>query len=107
MKRIAVSIITAILCACTTYSPITPAGKDTFIVAGSGDSDFSSGVQIKADLYRRANEYCQSLGKKFVPLNESVGGADADLRFRCLNEDDPEYGRPNMQSVPDVKIENY
>lgn len=91
---------------CASITPITPAGKDTFIVAGSDSMGIKAGVNIKASLYQRANIYCETIGKKFLPLNESVELYDAQLRFRCLNEGDPEFVRPNMVPSPNVRIEH-
>jgi hypothetical protein len=81
-----------------------PAGKDTYIIAGDDSSKSVSGASIKTDLYKKANTYCETLGMKLMPLNESVFTYAAELRFRCLKEDDSEYARPNMESVPDVRI---
>ena len=52
-----------------------------------------------------ANSYCEAMGKRLFPLDESSSLYAAELRFRCLEEDDPEYARPVMESVPDIKIE--
>lgn len=103
--RIATAIsVMALLAGCVTQ--VTPAGKDTYLVAGSDSMGVKSGVSIKTSLYRKANTYCESIGKQFMPLNESTGSYDAQLRFRCLSAGDPELTRPNMQPVPDVRIES-
>ena len=86
------------LVSCASTSEIVPAGKDTYIV--SGMNEMTSGRQVKSTLYKKANAYCEALGKKVLPLNESVSIYSAELRFRCLTEDDPEYVRPIMKSVP-------
>ena len=31
--------------------------------------------------------------------------ASAEIQFRCLAEGDPELRRPNMEPLPDVRIE--
>lgn len=90
---------------CVSITEITPAGKDTFLVAGSDSMEATAGVNIKAKLYQRANSFCESNGKKLMPLSDSSSGYSAQLRFRCLNEGDPELDRPDMQPVPDVRIE--
>ena len=98
---------TLILTGCTTYTEIVPSGKDTYVVAGS--SELYSAAEIKVELYKKANAYCESMGKSLVPLNESTTPSytleQADFRFRCLYKNDPEYVRPVMESVPDITIE--
>ena len=107
MLRSLIVIPAFLLAACVSITPITPAGKDTYLIAGSNGMDEGpKGVNIKATLYAKANSHCESLGKKFSPLNESVTARTAELRFRCLYENDPEYKRPNMTAVPDVKVES-
>ncbi|MBC2732727.1 MAG: hypothetical protein HF981_00015 [Desulfobacteraceae bacterium] len=90
---------------CASITEVVPAGKDTYIIAGDDSSKSVSGASIKTDLYKKANTYCEAMGMKLMPLDESVFTYSAELRFRCLKEDDPEYARPNMKSVPDVRIE--
>jgi hypothetical protein len=31
--------------------------------------------------------------------------AQANVQFRCLNENDPELRRPNLQATPNIRIE--
>ncbi|KXA83348.1 hypothetical protein ABY52_29310 [Klebsiella pneumoniae] len=50
--------------------------------------------------------------KKFLLTNENVAntrmGIDTTvtLYFRCLDERDSEYVRPNLQKAPDLRIES-
>ncbi|WP_419616281.1 hypothetical protein [Thiolapillus sp.] len=97
---------TLVLAACSVVTEVVPAGKDTYVVAGEDSVGETSGAIIKTTLYKKATSYCESIGKKFLPLNDSKSSYTADLRFRCLEEDDPEYRRPIMESVPNVRIEN-
>jgi len=100
LYAIAISLMVA---ACASITDVVPAGKDTYVVAG--DSEINSGASVKTDLYKKANAHCETMGKKLLPVNESVSSQAAELRFRCLEEDDPEYVRPVMESVPNVRIE--
>ena len=95
---------TLVLAACSVVTEVVPAGKDTYVVAGEASVGETSGAIIKTTLYKKATS-CESIGKKFLPLNDSKSSYTADLRFRCLEEDDPEYRRPIMESVPNVRIE--
>jgi|TARA_R110001592_G_scaffold229914_1_gene486592 hypothetical protein len=98
-------VASLVLVACASITEVVPAGKDTYVVAGDDSFEEISGASIKTTLYKKANEHCEMMGKKLFPLNESVTSHAAELRFRCLDEDDPEYVRPIMKSVPDVRIE--
>lgn len=95
----------AMIVSCASITEVVPAGKDTYIIAGGDSSETISGASIKTDLYKKANIHCEAMGMKIMPLDESVFSHSAELRFRCLKEDDPEYTRPIMESVPDVRIE--
>lgn len=99
-------IPTFILTACVSMTAVTPAGKDTYLLAGDDAWEASSGFSIKTKLYQKADSYCESIGKKFMPLSDSSVGYSAQLRFRCLDEGDPELSRPDLQPVPDVRIEH-
>jgi hypothetical protein len=56
-------------------------------------------------------EKCNSLGKKFMFLNENTAKTRMDIDttvtiyFRCLNESDSEYTRPGIEKSPDLVIE--
>lgn len=97
----------------STMSDITPIGMDTFMVARAGGFTTYSGGEVKAQLYRDANAFCQAKGKHLLPLSSSsrdssaMQYANAELQFRCLSEKDSEYRRPTMTREADtvIKIE--
>jgi len=95
---ISVGSLLIMLTSCATFTEIVPAGKDTYIV--SGHDELTSGRNVKAELYKKAYAHCENMGKKVLPLNESVSIYSSELRFRCLLESDPEYVRPIMETVP-------
>ena len=103
IKYLCAAAISLMVAACASITDVVPAGKDTYVVAGY--DELRSGASIKPDLYKKANTHCETMGKKLLPVNESVSLNTAELRFRCLEEDDPEYVRPVMESVPNVRIE--
>lgn len=115
MLKTIIFLTTAMLisaCATTAAtSDIVPIGKDTYMLARPGGFLTISGGEVKAQLYRDANEFCQSRGKSLMPVSSSSRDsapykyANAELQFRCLAEGDPDLGRPTMQSRPDVVIE--
>jgi hypothetical protein len=99
-------------CATTSgSSDIAPMGSDTYMLARPGGFFTISGGEVKAQLYRDANEFCQKQGKQLIPVNSSSRDsapytyANAELQFRCLAEGDPDLGRPTMRSRPDATIE--
>ena len=61
-------------------------------------------------LYKSANDYCQKMGKKFVPVSEDsqnfdIYSSSVNMHFRCLMAGDPELERPVIKRVPDTTIE--
>ena len=105
IKYLCAAAICLMVAACVSITDVVPAGKDTYVVAGDDSLEGISGASIKTNLYKKANTHCETMGKKLLPVNESVSSYAAELRFRCLEEDDPEYVRPVMESVPNVRIE--
>jgi hypothetical protein len=115
LKKVGSLASAVLLTACATtggtVSDIVPIGKDTYMLARPGGFFTISGGEVKAQLYRDANEFCRSQGKTLMPVSSSSRDsaparfANAELQFRCLAEGDPDLGRPTMKSRPDVTIE--
>lgn len=115
MLRVFLPLIGALMiagCATSTgTSDVVPMGKDTYMLARPGGFFTISGGEVKAQLYRDANEFCRAQGKQLMPVNSSSRDAapyryaNGELQFRCLVEGDPDLGRPTMHSRPDVVIE--
>ena len=81
------------LTSCASISDIVPAGPDTYLVTGSDLSIGASGAQIKADLYKKASDFCATQGKVFEPVDTSSvdyrvfrGTANAEVTFRCISK---------------------
>ena len=98
--------------ACATPPKIIPFGKDTFSVTSS--TEFGA-AEAKADALEAANSYCRAQGLNMMPVNEAVMrepiagfvndvGTTYDLTFRCLSEDDPDFGRTQYDR-PDVVVQ--
>jgi len=88
-------------------------GPDTYTITGT--SDFGGAAGAKKVALIEANQYCQAMGKHLLPLNTNEGTrldwagdpvGHYSLDFRCLNANDPEMRRPNMQKTPDVVVEH-
>jgi len=98
------------LTSCVSISDIVPAGKDTWMVTGS-NTRIGADATMKAELYKKASDYCAGQNKYFVPVSQNyinlvIGRpGNVDLTFRCLVEGDPELSRPIMKKIPDTSIE--
>jgi len=103
--------IPLLLAGCVSTSNVLELGKDTYTVSATADG-FRDAASARQSAFKSGAEKCNSLGKKFMLTNENVAntrmGIDTTvtLYFRCLDERDSEYSRPNLQKTPDLIIEN-
>ncbi len=108
MKKVLTLGLAFSMTACSTTSnstkDIVPIGKDTYMVGRAGSIFVDSGSEVKAQLFKDANAFCMSKGKEIMPVSTKqedkvlgVSAASAELQFRCLNQNDPELKRPNLQ----------
>lgn len=87
---------------CTSVSEITPIGKDTFMLASSSNTTLGGG-NLRAKLLKRASIFCKERNKSLLLVDFSTADmafgktASAEICFRCLDEDDPEFIRPNIK----------
>ena len=98
------------LTACVSISEVVPAGKDTWMVAGS-NTRIGADATMKAELYKAAAASCAAQNKIFEPVSTNyvnlvIGRpGSSELTFRCLLEGDPELTRPIMKPVANTSIE--
>ncbi len=101
------------LTACSNSSGVLKMGPDTFSI--STEASFGKGgiPAARRIAYKEAGEECSKRGLEVFVLNErSVGTtftdgmAKAELTFRCLRPDDPEFKRQRYEKTPDLIIEN-
>jgi hypothetical protein len=110
MRAIVLTGAAVLLTACA-HSGVVSIGPDTYMIANSEWGFTSGGVQ-KAKVMQEASDYCNSIGKKMLPISTHENDLEfgktpaAEVQFRCLSSDDPELQRPNLQPVPNVVIEN-
>lgn len=111
IRNLYVSLVLTIgLSACSSSRPV-PMGPDTFMLANTGAWSWSSGGELKAELYREADRFCHERGKQMMPVNAVSKDASftqfahAEIHFRCLAPGDPELARPDMRPIPDMTIE--
>lgn len=109
MRLLLVSTIALLVAGCSGPG-VVPMGRDTYMIAKEGSFTTFSGGEVKAELYREANTFCESKSKQLMPIKDSSVDkgygrhANAEVQFRCLDENDPELRRPTMESEPNMKI---
>ena len=107
MKKIA-SIAGALILSACASTGIVPMGKDTYMVSKQTATGFQPAVGITAEILQEANEFCQKQGLVMVVVSlnskDGVPGrsyATAELVFKALRPDDPEYLNSKLQRSPD------
>jgi len=100
-----------LIAGCQISSPITPAGKDTYLVSSHVGACISCSAQVKS--LTTANEFCAKEGRFAIVRNTSGAvnpfGYDNgnQMIFSCVTADDPEYTRPTLRQDNGVTtIEN-
>jgi len=88
-KAILLMLLAVVNAGCAaTNTGIVQIADNTYMYAKQDWMAYSGGV-VKAELYKEANAFCASKGKKFVPLGSSaVDGsigitASAEIHFSC------------------------
>ncbi len=108
---IAVTFAAMGLSGCVSTSQVLEMGRDTYSVTATADG-FRDAASARESAFEAGSKKCASLGKRFMFTNESTVstrmGIDTTVTvtFRCLNENDPEYARPNIRQAPGVVIED-
>ncbi|MNM53660.1 hypothetical protein D3C81_647650 [compost metagenome] len=101
MRLLLVSTIALFITGCSGPG-VVPMGRDTYMIAKDGSFTTFGGGAVKAELYQEANAFCESKGKQLMPVKDASRDsgygryANAELQFRCLNENDPELRRPTI-----------
>lgn len=92
---------TLLVAGCKVSSPITPAGKDTYMVSSHVAACISCSATVKS--MQTANEFCAKQ-KKFAVIRNSTGSTNplgynvsSELIFSCVDENDPDYQRPTLR----------
>jgi hypothetical protein len=109
--KIAVFAVVALLSGCAVTSEVVPMGKDSYMLSSS--SPGGPGVQNGAvTAVKAASQYCEAHGKHMIFRHTTstrfgLAGITTDLVFSCVDENDPEYTRPNVRKDNGVStIEN-
>lgn len=115
-RRILIAFLTSVTLGCSTFeqksSGIVPLGKDTYMVSLEQAVAASSLPRLQATALAAADSHCKALGRYFQPIALDKGTRTAgvvsnfaEVKFRCLSSNDPEFGRPELRDRPDVVIE--
>jgi hypothetical protein len=72
-----VAALLTLLAACSSMSEVTSVGKDTYSVTYSSGTQLLTWVEIKNQTLQRAEQYCQSTGRKLqkpkITSNHATG----------------------------------
>jgi len=96
-------------CALFASTRIVPTGPDSYIAEKQGMAARPPLSGAVAD----ASDYCAKLGKRILVQSTNEGQIEpgtaprAVVTFLCLDPNDPSYQRPQLQPVPDVRIEEH
>jgi hypothetical protein len=101
------------LISCASISDVVPVGKDTFMISGSSRAFAAGGGTLRVELIKEATKFCDKQNKVLLMKNSTSkdmvfgqSAAHSDVIFRCLHENDPEFERPEIDSVyPKKRIE--
>jgi len=107
MKKIIFGLfITLILLGCASsstpnFEKIVQIGPDTYTISDYSihGSEYTRMVSLKL-----ANKFAASKGKCLMLLNENSWGGSYTVVFRVVNQNDPEYKRPQYEQRPDILI---
>ena len=101
--RIALGLsVLGLLSACVSVGEVQPIGRDSYTVSVDVHGGEPAG-EVRGHAIKRANEYCDSIGKHMLLTHTESGGVrgwtpqTATITFQCLAEDDPAYRRNTMR----------
>ena len=101
----------ALVTSCVSSSDIVPVGKDSYLISGRANGGLNAGKGT-IEATKRANAYCAGQNKFMIIRrvdtngNEAVFGESANIIFSCVDQNDPEYTRPNLRKDPTTVVED-
>jgi hypothetical protein len=101
-------IATCILAGCAGHDTgtILPIGPDTYRLSERRGKLFGGSRAAQEAALTRANSYCSSNGKNFMPVStDTEGETEFQVDFRCLRAGDPDLHRPNLVRSPDISVQ--
>jgi hypothetical protein len=114
---IAASLSTAVMSAgCASSTGVLPVGPDTYSISAGASAARGGLAGARGTALKEAGEYCAKAGKQILVQDISASSSDtgrpldisqnSNVIFRCLSEGDPELKRPNLETRPDVVIQD-
>jgi hypothetical protein len=105
VKGVSLIALAAALASCATVgSDVVPVGKDTYQLSMTGVG-FATQANTNIKALKAANDYCSKMNKHMVPQHSAESGVygwsprQDSLVFRCLDENDPAYVRPEAPTA--------
>ena len=102
------AILVTIISGCATSTGVFSAGKDTFTVIESANTNITTLGKLKKRAYTKANTYCEKRGKVMQPIATETGESpflNFELRFLALDPNDPDVSRPILEPTADTMID--
>ena len=100
--------------ACAHSTGVLPAGPDTYTLTERFSPIRGGRDEAQREALTKANDFCTTMGKKFVPNNMGQAGNLNDpsgpstgytVTFKCLLPNDPAVAAYQLQQAPNVIIE--
>ena len=92
MNRIITVTVILSVAGCSTVTPITQNGPDSYIIQKQSGTALASGEEMISDISLVAENFCMKQDKEFIPLssssNDGVLGIDfarGRLQFKCVS----------------------
>jgi hypothetical protein len=109
LLTLATLAVPLLLLGCNTMGTIHKMGPDTYIATARGGAVTGGAAGAESRAMDAAAEYCANVGREILVTNTSTRGSamgSAEVIFRCLATDDPDYRRPNYQPPPTTVIQD-
>ncbi len=103
--------LTIALTGCVSTSSVLEVGRDTYSVSSTADG-MASASSAREKAYLAGKEKCNKDGKQFQMIHEKSERTRMDIdttitvTFRCLDQQDREYQRPEIRTAPNTVIED-
>jgi hypothetical protein len=92
MKTIFSIGIMLCMAGCSSVSPVTPTGPNSYMVGSNAHGGFSSDAEVKALAINRANQFCAEQGKVAQVTSSQSSGIqmwtpqNAEVNFSCVSK---------------------
>jgi hypothetical protein len=102
------------LSACATSTGVLPAGPDTYTLTERFAPIRGGGDEAQRQALTKANDFCTTMGKKFVPnnmgradgpVNPTYGPTSYTVTFKCLLPNDPAVAAYQLQQARNIIVE--